>query len=414
MSVAEIQGEIQADHVSLADDVAIGPGSNIRAQEAILEPGVRIGQRVDITCDRIHLSRGCRIGDFSTILSPEIAFADHCVVGRFLSAELNDHIRLGRHSNIGEWVSVVGRGFQCGEFLWLKNSVIIGGGGARGPNSYLTVGDKTTIIDRCFINLSESVTIGDRTALSYNVVLLTHGAWQSPFKGYATKFAPIRIEDDVVVYLNTTVMPGVTIGKGSVVGASSLVLHDVPAHCLAAGVPARVRKKPGEYPVIPDPARFGDMTRQILTDYLTSLGPKGIRIKNDRQQREGKVVLEYEGEEYVLEHIGANGQPGTAGQVRVVRSGSPPSAGALRPCRFDLCAESMTGESNPIAEDLRDHLRRNGIRIFTERPFRSIPLANLKRLAERKARDAERRSDSVERLSALGGRTSERMSVVSR
>jgi carbonic anhydrase/acetyltransferase-like protein (isoleucine patch superfamily) len=292
--------------------------------------------------------------------------------------------------------------------------VTVGGGGARGPRSYLTVGDRTTIIDRCFINLSESVTIGDRTALSYNVVLLTHGAWQSPFRGYATKFAPIRIEDDVVVYLNTTVMPGVTIGKGSVVGASSLVLHDVPAHCLAAGIPARVRKGPGEYPVIPDPARFHDMTRRILADYVSSLGPKGIEIKDDRLQNAGEVVLEYEGEEYVLEQTATNGKSGRAGQIRVARSGSPPSAGSLRPCRFDICAESMTGESNPIAEDLRDYLRRNGIRIFTERPFRSIPLANLKRLAERKARDAEWRSGSVEKSNAFSGRMSERMSVVPR
>jgi len=39
-----------------------------------------------------------------------------------------------------------------------------------------------------------------------------------------------------------TILPGVTIGEGSVVGAGSVVKRDVPSHTLVAGVPARVVK----------------------------------------------------------------------------------------------------------------------------------------------------------------------------
>ena len=42
---------------------------------------------------------------------------------------------------------------------------------------------------------------------------------------------------------HSTVMPGVTIGEGAVVGAHSLVLEEIPAHCVAWGVPAKVVRR---------------------------------------------------------------------------------------------------------------------------------------------------------------------------
>lgn len=52
-------------------------------------------------------------------------------------------------------------------------------------------------------------------------------------------FAPVRLEDDVAVFADTLIVPGVTIGRGAVVGAKSLVLRDIPAFEMWAGVPAR-------------------------------------------------------------------------------------------------------------------------------------------------------------------------------
>lgn len=50
---------------------------------------------------------------------------------------------------------------------------------------------------------------------------------------------PIRLEDDVWIGANAVVCGGVTIGKGSVIGAGSVVTHDIPAGVVAAGVPCR-------------------------------------------------------------------------------------------------------------------------------------------------------------------------------
>lgn len=56
----------------------------------------------------------------------------------------------------------------------------------------------------------------------------------------------IHIEDDVWLAANVSVIDGVTIGKGAVVGAGSVVTHDIPAGWLALGVPAKPVKKISE------------------------------------------------------------------------------------------------------------------------------------------------------------------------
>lgn len=52
--------------------------------------------------------------------------------------------------------------------------------------------------------------------------------------------SPITLEDDVWIGANATVCGGVTIGRGSIIGAGSVVTHDIPAGVVAAGVPCRV------------------------------------------------------------------------------------------------------------------------------------------------------------------------------
>ena len=55
--------------------------------------------------------------------------------------------------------------------------------------------------------------------------------------------APISVEDDVWIGFQAVILPGITIGRGSIIGTSAVVTKDVPENVVAAGVPAKVIKK---------------------------------------------------------------------------------------------------------------------------------------------------------------------------
>ena len=55
--------------------------------------------------------------------------------------------------------------------------------------------------------------------------------------------APVVIENEVVIGANAVVLEGVRVGEGAVVAAGAVVVEDVPAHTVVAGVPAKVIKQ---------------------------------------------------------------------------------------------------------------------------------------------------------------------------
>jgi len=381
--MCSVRDQIEASRVSVDTDVTIGANSFIRGEEVVLEKGVRVGDNVEIVCDKLELGTGCAIGSNSVILCPRIVCENGCSTGHSLEVALNEYFRLGPRSQIGNRVNIMGQGFKSGEFLWVESEVVIGGGGARGPHSYLTIGDRTSIFGRSYINLAEEVRIGSNTALSYNVVLLTHGAWQPALLGYPTKFGPIYVGHHVVIYLNSVVLPGVTIGDYSTVGAASLVLNDVPDHCLAVGNPARIRKGPDSYPPSLDDSEIDSLIRAILADYLTTLASKGVRIIHDFLAGENCVTVEFENQQETICYIPVGGQSPLHAKADITLSFGTVSAQCSGKCDFDLANEVVAGEPGRIAEDLRDYLRHRAIRIFTDKPFQSLPLANLRRLSLR-------------------------------
>ena len=378
---------IDAPHVQVDETSFIGDGVTIRGESILIGPGVRIADGVTILCDELVLGAECRISGDTQIICPKVQWAEGCSSGIGFRAELNEHIVLGRYSSIGARVAMSGQSVEAGEFLWLKDEVLIGGGGAKGPRSRLRIGDRTSVFDRSYINLSESVSMGSNSALSYNVVILTHGAWQPALQGYPTSFAPVAIGDFCVVYLNSVILPGVTIGDYSTIAAGAVVKSSVPDHCLAAGNPATVKRGPSDYPRPLSAEAARALVLEVLAEYATTLAPKGVLILEDRIRERGWLSVWYEdlefwvGLEEQLPDAGARGR-------RIISLGfgsaGRPSAGD---CHFDLRELVAEGPLCALAEDLRDFLRRRAIRIFTGKPFKTLPLANLARLRRRAPKD---------------------------
>src|ERR1700761_4801078 len=128
---------------------------------------------------------------------------------------------------------------------------LLGGLGAettvRAP-IYVDYGDHLTIGARTFVNFGlvaldvAPITIGDDCQLGPNVQLLTAypPPEPEPRRAKLEAAAPIAIGDNVWLGGGVIVLPGVTIGDDSVIGAGSVVTVDVPAGVLAVGNPARV------------------------------------------------------------------------------------------------------------------------------------------------------------------------------
>lgn len=84
--------------------------------------------------------------------------------------------------------------------------------------------------------------IGDHCSISAGVQIYTHDTVRAAVSGGAEPYehAPTRIGNRCYLGPQTVVAKGVTIGEGSVVGANSLVLHDIPPGVKAFGTPCRV------------------------------------------------------------------------------------------------------------------------------------------------------------------------------
>jgi len=84
----------------------------------------------------------------------------------------------------------------------------------------------------------EKIKIGNNVIIGYNSTILCH-----EFLRHEYRLGNVIIEDNVTIGANTTVLPGVTIGKGAIVSACSLVNRDVPPNTFVGGIPARAIKK---------------------------------------------------------------------------------------------------------------------------------------------------------------------------
>jgi maltose O-acetyltransferase len=82
------------------------------------------------------------------------------------------------------------------------------------------------------------ITIGDDVTISRNAIVLAHDASTKVHLGY-TRIGKVDIGDRVFIGAAAVVLPGVRIGSDVVVGAGSVVTHDIPDGMVACGNPAR-------------------------------------------------------------------------------------------------------------------------------------------------------------------------------
>ena len=91
----------------------------------------------------------------------------------------------------------------------------------------------------CSIVANKNVTIGNNVTVGADTII---GDRDDHSDLYASEVKPVIIEDDVWIGMHCIILKGVRIGKNTIIGAGSIVTKDIPANCIAAGVPCKVIK----------------------------------------------------------------------------------------------------------------------------------------------------------------------------
>jgi acetyltransferase-like isoleucine patch superfamily enzyme len=167
------------------------------------------------------------------------------------SARLSrSQLSLGKNVFIDDGVVVFQNGggaVQIGDRVLLCRDVIV----EIGPGGGLTIGPDTGIQARCVLTAYEApIRIGRGVQIAPHCAFFSYDHGIAPGELISrqplTTRGPIVVDDDAWLGTGATVLSGVRIGKGAVVGAGSLVTRDVPEGAVAIGSPARVVKMRSE------------------------------------------------------------------------------------------------------------------------------------------------------------------------
>ncbi len=148
---------------------------------------------------------------------------------------------------------------KCGVEIGRGASTYLGTMFNVGPQGRVTLG-QFALVHGAHIICDSEITIGDYALISWNVVLMDTCRLSSDpaarrreleavplrsrrFLSNQAPARPIRIEPNVWIGFDSCILPGVTIGEGSIVGARSVVAEDIPPYTVFAGNPARYIRK---------------------------------------------------------------------------------------------------------------------------------------------------------------------------
>lgn len=138
----------------------------------------------------------------------------------------------------------IGDGFTTGHAALVREKTVMGNGVLVGTNvvveGHVTVGNHVKMESNVFVPTHTS--IGNDVFLGPNAVL-TNDKYPLRLRNEYEPEGP-DLRDSVTIGANATLLPGVVVGEGSIVGAGSTVTKDVPPWSLAVGTPAKIEEMP--------------------------------------------------------------------------------------------------------------------------------------------------------------------------
>lgn len=176
--------------------------------------GISTRANLDIHGHFIYGS-ACGVNEGANLIIPQhatLTLGDDCYIGRYVELGPSGEIKIGSHTSIQDRSILLG-------------DITIGRYCTIAPNVYISSG-------RHYFDLMPTLLIKDQDQLVSN---------DSNLIDQHSK--PVVVEDDCWLGINVFVMSGVTIGKGAVIGANSVVTKNVDPYTIIAGVPAKLIKR---------------------------------------------------------------------------------------------------------------------------------------------------------------------------
>ncbi len=134
-----------------------------------------------------------------------------------------------------------------GSGVRIKRDVRAGWEPGHAPGAELAIGSGTEVLSEARLDCTGAITVGERTHIGRRAAIYTHrhvlDRRDIPALDAPIETAPVTIGDNVMLYSDVVVLPGVTIGDGAVVAVRAVVSDDVPPFAIVGGMPARVIRK---------------------------------------------------------------------------------------------------------------------------------------------------------------------------
>ncbi len=129
---------------------------------------------------------------------------------------------------------------SCGDNVTIAEGVFI-----LNP-SELSIGNNVSIQPMSYIEAKGGVSIGNDVSIAHGVTLITathnYADKEIPIRDQGVELKPIIIESNVWIGAKATILYGLTVEEGSIIGANSVVTKNVEKNTIVAGAPAKVIK----------------------------------------------------------------------------------------------------------------------------------------------------------------------------
>jgi acetyltransferase-like isoleucine patch superfamily enzyme len=308
-----------------------------------------------------RIGKGVKFSFGSVVLGESVELGDHVEIG-LLAIVIGRSIRIGRHSSVGTMSYVSCERIDIGEDAKIREQVYVGG--PQLPESAFVLGSRTIVLQMAFINPTKPVTIGDDTGIGGHCLIFTHGAWLNVLDGYPVNYEPVTLGKSVWLPWRVFIMPGTTIGDGSVIGANSLVSGTIPPNSLAVGSPAKVIRSAPDFP-----KTVGEDARARLIAEMLSEFERYVTYERTAVRHEGDFRTYRVGSRTWRLHVYAGGAFPSLRSWDTVFTDvqlSPEQRTELRARHIhwlDLRGKSRSESGSPLTEELAAFIARYGIRL---------------------------------------------------